>query len=61
MTEPAPAFRIGIDFGTTNSSIGLARGGSGVELVRFPQNAGIGVVILGLGALIYRFWAAPSA
>jgi len=40
MTEPAPAFRIGIDFGTTNSSIGLARGGSGVELVRFPQNGG---------------------
>jgi basic amino acid/polyamine antiporter, APA family len=26
-------------------------------LVRFPQNAGIGVVILGLGALVYRFWA----
>ena len=25
-------------------------------LVRFPQNAGIGVVILGLGALVYRFW-----
>ena len=30
-------------------------------LVRFPQNAGIGVVILGLGALVYRFWAAPRA
>lgn len=28
-------------------------------LVRFPQNAGIGVVILGLGALVYRFWARP--
>ena len=28
-------------------------------LVRFPQNAGIGVVILGLGALVYRFWAVP--
>lgn len=28
-------------------------------LVRFPQNAGIGVVILGIGALVYRFWAAP--
>jgi APA family basic amino acid/polyamine antiporter len=26
-------------------------------LVRFPQNAGIGVAILGLGALVYRFWA----
>ena len=24
-------------------------------LVRFPQNAGIGVVILGIGALVYRF------
>jgi APA family basic amino acid/polyamine antiporter len=27
-------------------------------LVRFPQNAGIGVAILGLGVLVYRFWAA---
>jgi APA family basic amino acid/polyamine antiporter len=26
-------------------------------LVRFPQNARIGVAILGLGALVYRFWA----
>jgi APA family basic amino acid/polyamine antiporter len=26
-------------------------------LVRYPQNAGIGVVILGIGALVYRFWA----
>jgi APA family basic amino acid/polyamine antiporter len=25
-------------------------------LVRFPQNAGIGVAILGLGAMVYRFW-----
>jgi APA family basic amino acid/polyamine antiporter len=29
-------------------------------LVRYPQNAGIGVVILGLGALVYRFWATPK-
>jgi APA family basic amino acid/polyamine antiporter len=28
-------------------------------LVRFPQNAGVGIVILGLGVLVYRFWAAP--
>jgi len=28
-------------------------------LVRFPQNAGIGVAILGIGALVYRFWAKP--
>ena len=28
-------------------------------LVRFPQNAGIGVVILFIGVLVYRFWAAP--
>jgi len=28
-------------------------------LVRFPQNAGVGVVILGIGALVYRFWAGP--
>jgi basic amino acid/polyamine antiporter, APA family len=30
-------------------------------LVRFPQNAGIGVVILGLGALVYWYWARPGA
>ena len=30
-------------------------------LIRFPQNAGIGVVILGLGVLVYRFWAAPRS
>lgn len=30
-------------------------------LVRFPQNAGIGVAILGLGVLVYRFWAAPRS
>ena len=30
-------------------------------LIRFPQNAGIGVVILALGVLVYRFWARPSA
>jgi basic amino acid/polyamine antiporter, APA family len=28
-------------------------------LVRFPQNAGIGVLILGLGALVYFYWAGP--
>jgi APA family basic amino acid/polyamine antiporter len=28
-------------------------------LARFPQNAGIGVAILGIGALVYCFWAAP--
>jgi len=30
-------------------------------LIRFPQNAGIGVAILGLGALVYRFWAVPRS
>jgi APA family basic amino acid/polyamine antiporter len=30
-------------------------------LVRFPQNAGIGVAILGLGVLVYRFWAVPRS
>jgi APA family basic amino acid/polyamine antiporter len=30
-------------------------------LVHFPQNAGVGVVILGIGALVYRFWARPRA
>src|SRR6266511_3238191 len=31
---------IGIDFGTTNSSIGLATGGPDVELVQFAHSAG---------------------
>jgi hypothetical chaperone protein len=31
---------IGIDFGTTNSSIALAKGGADVDLVRFPFAAG---------------------
>jgi inner membrane protein involved in colicin E2 resistance len=30
-------------------------------LVRFPQNAGIGVAILGIGAFVYCFWAAPRS
>jgi APA family basic amino acid/polyamine antiporter len=30
-------------------------------LVRFPQNAGIGVGILAIGVLVYRFWAAPAS
>jgi APA family basic amino acid/polyamine antiporter len=29
-------------------------------LIRAPQNAGIGVLILGIGALVYRFWAKPG-
>jgi basic amino acid/polyamine antiporter, APA family len=28
-------------------------------LIRFPQNAGIGVIFLGLGVLVYRFWTKP--
>src|SRR6516164_1695442 len=32
---------IGIDFGTTNSSIARATGGEGVELVRFPIASGV--------------------
>jgi basic amino acid/polyamine antiporter, APA family len=28
-------------------------------LIRAPKNAGIGVLILGIGALVYRVWAAP--
>ena len=30
-------------------------------LIRAPQNAGIGVLILGIGALVYGFWAPPRA
>jgi APA family basic amino acid/polyamine antiporter len=30
-------------------------------LLRFPQNAGIGVAILALGVLVYRFWANPRS
>jgi hypothetical chaperone protein len=36
-----PTSAIGIDFGTTNSSIGLARGGPEVELVRFAHSGGV--------------------
>jgi hypothetical protein len=28
-------------------------------LIAAPLNAGIGVVILGIGALVYLFWARP--
>src|SRR5437667_445114 len=30
-------------------------------LVRYPQNAGIGVGILGVGALVFLFWAKPKS
>jgi hypothetical protein len=30
-------------------------------LWRFPQNAGVGVAILAIGALIYPLWALPRA
>jgi APA family basic amino acid/polyamine antiporter len=30
-------------------------------LVAAPSNAGIGVAVLGIGALVYRFWARPRA
>jgi len=40
----------------------LACWGVGLStLMRFPQNAGIGVAILGLGVLVYRFWATPRS
>jgi hypothetical protein len=38
--RPGGLSHIGIDFGTTNSSIALASGGSNVELVRFAQSGG---------------------
>lgn len=41
-TTESPAVRpaIGIDFGTTNSSVARASAAGGVELVRFPRRAG---------------------
>jgi APA family basic amino acid/polyamine antiporter len=30
-------------------------------LIQFPRNAGIGVLILGIGAIAYRFWAKPRS
>ena len=29
-------------------------------LIQFPRNAGIGVLILGIGVIAYRFWATPK-
>ncbi len=40
MVTPSHA-RVGIDFGTTNSSIGLGTGDSNVELVRFAHSGGV--------------------
>ena len=38
--RPHTRARIGIDFGTTNSSIGLADGDRNVELVQVPHSGG---------------------
>jgi hypothetical chaperone protein len=38
--SPAIGPAIGIDFGTTNSSIALATGNSNIDLVRFPRSGG---------------------
>jgi len=61
--------RIGIDFGTTNSSIGLATGGSNVELVRFAQSGGATEAfrsllylehVKGLGRSSIKSWTGPA-
>jgi len=61
--------RIGIDFGTTNSSIGLARGDSTVELVRFAQSGGSTEAfrsllyleqVKALGRLSIKSWTGPA-
>lgn len=39
-TKPSLPAAIGIDFGTTNSSVALALSGGDVELVRFPRRGG---------------------
>jgi hypothetical chaperone protein len=66
----ADRVRIGIDFGTTNSSIGLPRGGSNVELVRFAHSGGIAEAfrsllyleqVKALGRTSLRSWTGPAA
>jgi hypothetical chaperone protein len=60
--------RIGIDFGTTNSTIGRATGGSSVELVRFAQSGGATEAfrsllyleqVKGLGRSSIKSWTGP--
>jgi hypothetical chaperone protein len=68
---PPPAHpAIGIDFGTTNSSVALATGGSGVELVRFPFSGGATEAYRSLlylehhkerGRATIRSWTGPTA
>jgi len=62
--------RIGIDFGTTNSSIALVRGSAGVELVQFAQTGGSTEAfrsllyleqIKELGRSSIRSWTGPAA
>jgi len=66
----ADRVRIGIDFGTTNSSIGLSRGGSNVELVQFAHSGGVAEAfrsllyleqVKALGRTSLRSWTGPAA
>src|SRR5690348_15790231 len=61
---------IGIDFGTTNSSIALADAAGNVELARFPSAAGVvesyrSLLYLDLvkerGASRIKSWSGPAA
>ncbi len=55
---------VGIDFGTTNSSIGLATGGSNVELVRFTQDgveAFRSLLYLERASNSIQSWTGPAA
>jgi hypothetical chaperone protein len=61
---------IGIDFGTTNSSIARATGGEGVELVRFPIASGVTEAYRSLlylelhkerGRTTIKSWTGPTA
>ena len=61
---------IGIDFGTTNSSVALATGGSNVELLRFPAGGAFTAAYRSLlylehhqerGRITIKSWPGPRA
>lgn len=61
MTSPYDVVRVPFAPITTGLFVLACWGLALSTLLRFPQNAGIGVAILALGVLVYRFWAAPRS